>query len=1690
MSESPDPLLPVVSPAGAIGTTIELIGKGWSAVGVEGGAAGGPILEKIGQAIQAGDSIAELNAKFDSMTGYQAGQFAGVLAGGAATLGIFSAIGSIGSASICTALLQGAVAGEFGVIGGIAIVGGFAGAVSGGAIIGGIIGGVAIGLLFNEFAAPSLCPLVLDLDGDGVELTTLASSTAMFDIDGDGFAERVAWVTGGDGLLVVDTNGSGRIENVNELFGGPAGGFAKLASFDTNGDGVISSSDTNFSQLKVWVDGGVKGFTEAGELHSLAELGITSLSLSVAPSTQVISGNVITNTSTFTMNGNAHVSADALFGVSQAISAEVETPFHVDADVVFLPNLGAIGNVVSLHTAATNNADVKDALIAIVNGREAYTSFEEFRADVQDLMLKWFGVDDVDPMSRGPNIDARHLQALEKVMDEFYSSATSSPSLTSGQALEGIWNSLVDQEAMRLLVEVSSYSKTAAFFPAILRVMQAIEADPNMLQADINDQVAEAIALIDASPTQSAFMNEVSEFYLTNATDSLAGNGLTEYGNDLFAVAQDLQLHPPAGGSTPEYERSLADAWRKFLAVANSSDNPTLAGLLTDAEGYLGTSYLSGSDGYTHGDNTDNVLVGTKYNDLVNGYSGNDTIAGGAGSDTLAGRLGNDTYVYTTGDGADVIREASLGDSGDVLILHGITPDMVTLQRSAPDDLAITFSGGGSITILGQFNYSGWDTIESIRFDDATVWSAQDLKTRILSQAETSGNDLVVGFSGNDTLQGGLGADTLQGGAGDDLYVYTSGDGDDVIDDLAGVTQNDQLTLHGIAPGDITLSRPTPDDVVLSFAGGGSIKIVGEFNNLGWSTIESIHFDNGVVWSVSTLTSTLLTQAATTGNDTISGFVGSDTIVGGHGNDSLSGGNGNDTYVYARGDGADVISEPTNGGSADKLVLQGITPGQVSAVRTGADVTLVINESAAGAGDGGSVKLIANLDDYADQGVDQIQFADGTIWTRADLRAMLAPVGGAGADTMTGTNANETLDAGAGNDSVQGLGGNDTLIGGAGNDSMNGGAGNDGYIWVRGDGTDVITEAANQGALDKLYLIGVNAGDVALSRSGTDVTLTVAPSTPGGTDGGAIKLVADLDDYFSQGTEQIVFADGATWSQNDLRIKLLALASTSGNDTITGFNTNDTISGGAGNDVINGGPGNDIYNWARGDGADTITDAASNGSADKLVLQGASAADVTLLRSGNDLTLQIAPSTVGGGDGGSVKLINELANSGFAYGAEQIVLNDVTWTPTGLRAAVLLQAQTSGNDTITGFDEADTIAGGAGNDVINGGASDDTYIWARGDGADTITDAVAAGTGDKLVLQGVSAADVTLLRSGNDLTLQIAPSTVGGSDGGSVKLVNELGNSGFNFGVEQVVLSDATWTPTGLRAAVLLQAQTPGNDTITGFDNDDTIAGGAGNDSLNGGASNDTYIWARGDGADTITDAAGNGSADKLVLQGVSAADVTLLRSGNDLTLQIAPSTVGGSDGGSVKLINELANSGSTYGAEQIVLTDVSWTPTVLRAAVLLQAQTSGNDTITGFDNDDTIAGGAGNDSLNGGASNDVMIGGVGADTLAGGSGADVFRYSSVGESSTSQFDIITDFAQGSDRIDLAAIDANSSAAGDQAFTWIGTSAFSNVASQLRYDASPTGARTIFGDVDGDGLADFQIQVTGSTTFAAGDFLL
>jgi hypothetical protein len=271
-----------------------------------------------------------------------------------------------------------------------------------------------------------ISPLVLDLDGDGVAADLrhiYEDGTVYFDIDADGFAERVGWVGPDDGLLARDVNGNGVIDDVTELYGDdqmPA--FGKLRLHDANSDGTVTAADPDFANLLVWRDANQDGVSDEGELQTLAELGITSISANDQTDSRWVEENYISSVATFTQGGQTREIADVHFlndnantwflgAQSQVYGAEVS----INLEAILLPLSRGYGSLPSLHIAMTENPP----LMGLVQ-RLAYLAPQDIdqAGDLLASMLyEWAGVTDNDPNARataeGIFIDARQVDFLE-----------------------------------------------------------------------------------------------------------------------------------------------------------------------------------------------------------------------------------------------------------------------------------------------------------------------------------------------------------------------------------------------------------------------------------------------------------------------------------------------------------------------------------------------------------------------------------------------------------------------------------------------------------------------------------------------------------------------------------------------------------------------------------------------------------------------------------------------------------------------------------------------------------------------------------------------------------------------------------------------------------------------------------------------------------------------------------------------------------------------------------------------------------------------------------------------------------------------------------------------------------------------------------------------------------------------------
>ena len=321
----------------------------------------------------------------------------------------------------------------------------------------------------------------------------------------------------------------------------------------------------------------------------------------------------------------------------------------------------------------------------------------------------------------------------------------------------------------------------------------------------------------------------------------------------------------------------------------------------------------------------------------------------------------------------------------------------------------------------------------------------------------------------------------------------------------------------------------------------------------------------------------------------------------------------------------------------------------------------------------------------------------------------------AGEQVLRGTANGESLSVGdlytlidgdAGNDTLWGDAGNDTLIGGQGKDSLRGGEGDDVYIFNKGDGEDEIVD--NSGTDTIKFGQGINPEDI------------VVKAARGDFDGVSLELsIKNTDDkitireHFADNNqvENIMFANGVTWSLEEISKRAHTMYGTADDDYIYSFDDDPmTVHGLDGNDELCGSIANDLLYGDEGD--------------DKL--WGGSGSDTLYGGQGND-ELQ--------GDAGN-DILHGNEGQDILHGDEG---NDILHGD-------------AGNDTLWGDAGNDTLIGGQGKDSLRGGEGDDVYIFNKGDGEDTVCD--VNGKADEIRL-GHESIGVVFEHVNNDLSVRI-----------------------------------------------------------------------------------------------------------------------------------------------------------------------------------------------------------------------------------------------------------------------------------------------------------------------------------------------
>jgi serralysin len=380
--------------------------------------------------------------------------------------------------------------------------------------------------------------------------------------------------------------------------------------------------------------------------------------------------------------------------------------------------------------------------------------------------------------------------------------------------------------------------------------------------------------------------------------------------------------------------------------------------------------------------------------------------------------------------------------------------------------------------------------------------------------------------------------------------------------------------------------------------------------------------------------------------------------------------------------------------------------------------------------------------------------------------------------------------------------------------------------------------------------------------------------------------------------------------------------------------------------------------------------------------------------------------------------------------------------------------------------------------------------WATGDDVYTIKDVNAPGTYYSSIWDAGGTDEIRYVGT-RDANIDLRPATLQYEYGGGGWVSYAYGIFGGYTIANGVTIENATSGDGNDK----LFGNAADNVMDSGGGNDLIVLDAGGNDTARGGAGNDFIYFGNAMTADDKVD--GGSGTDTLGLIGTYAS----LTFGADSLVGIeriavyTSSYISGAAPASYNLTTIDANVGP--GGLFVTAASLQSNETLTFNGT---AETDGAFTIIGGAGADRIAGGAGNDYIDGHAGddqlfclggNDYLVGGAGADQLRGGAGADTFRYLSISDSTAASADHIVDFGS-NDRIELTAIDADTTQAGDQAFTFIGDAAFT-AAGQLRthFDAG-TGLWSIEGDVNGDGNPDLVILVHAVTAdpLVASEFLL
>ncbi len=476
-----------------------------------------------------------------------------------------------------------------------------------------------------------------------------------------------------------------------------------------------------------------------------------------------------------------------------------------------------------------------------------------------------------------------------------------------------------------------------------------------------------------------------------------------------------------------------------LIQAFGQGGNDTIA--LDETNGALPAANLFGGDGndiLTGGSGNDmlfgqagnDVLLGKGGNDFLFGGDGDDTLTGGVGDDQMFGQAGNDRMIWNPGEGTDLMEGGDGNDTAEVNGGNGaeqftLTANGTRVRFDRVNPAPFSLDIGTTENFVLNMN-GGDDTFTAGNGLASLISVTVDGGTGNDTITGGDGADALLGGDGNDVITGGRGNDNLFGGAGDDTFVWNPGDGSDIIEGQDGT---DALVFNGA----------NINEKIDISANGTRARFTRDVANITMdiNSVERVNFTalgGADTITVGDLSKTGITQV----NLDLSATPGSGVGDGSADNVTVNGTGGND-QIQVVGAGSSV----TVTGLAAQVSITGAE---------GANDVLTVN-----AGSGNDVINAQTL-------------------PAATIKLVID--GGAGNDTITGSQGADTLIGGTGNDMV---------TGGQGNDVADLGDGNDTFVWNPGDGSDVVEGGAGT---DTLVFNGSNANEnMDISANGGRVRL-------------------------------------------------------------------------------------------------------------------------------------------------------------------------------------------------------------------------------------------------------------------------------------------------------------------------------------------------------------------------------------------------------------------------------------------------------------------------------------------------------------------------------------------------------------------------------------------------------------------------